>query len=144
MKTFRLLIAILITMPVFVSCVTNSGNTVVPRVYSRGNLPRPPVGHFYVMGASHFGVLDLIVGFLQSRGLHAQIVADKRDIPNLRARQYIITHEYDLVSDDNIWRLDIRIVEFNPRGMDNQVAIGTATSSASTRALVHAVMARIL
>jgi hypothetical protein len=88
---------------------------------------------------------------------------------NTRTRHYIISHELDQVSEgerrggrsgrggidrpnitaeelerefmNETWRLVVRVLEFNPRGTDRQVAIATTTTTSYTpRELMYAVM----
>jgi len=141
------IIVIVLSVCVLVSC-TSTTVIRVPTVHSRGSLITNSNTLFYVMGDSAFGVSEIIVENLRSNRYTAEIVVDKRDIPvqqrSSRANQYIITHGYDIVSDEGIWLLDIRIYEFNPRGIDNQVAFGTTTSAAPTRILVSTILARLI
>jgi hypothetical protein len=106
------------------------------------------MSQFFVIGETLFGIPDLIVDFLKDNSFEASFISDVRDIPvnyrSDRITQYLITHEYDLVSDNGMWLLDIRIYEFNPRGTNSLVALGTTTSSSPTRTLVRSVLGRII
>jgi hypothetical protein len=135
----------LLILSLFASCAVTSNSALNPTVNTAGNITNSFGSHFYVMGNTHYGINNTIIEYIREKGLHAQVLNNKRDIPrDLNGRIYIITHEYDLVSEDNDWRLDIRIYLFNPRGMDTQVALGTTTSSSSTRSIVYAVLSRII
>ena len=141
-------IKILLVLSIFI--ITSCATTVVrqPTVHSRGAFTPHRDSQFYIIGETVFGIPDIIADVLRENRFDVQTISDIRDIPaNPRAEritQYIITTEYDLVSDNGMWLLDIRIFEFNPRGTNNQIALGTTTSSASTRTMVRAVMTRLI
>ena len=144
MKIIKVLL--ILSILIIVSCAT----TVVkqPTVHSRGALTPHRDSQFFVIGETLFGIPDIIADNLRENRFDVHTITDIRDIPTSpraeRITQYIITHEYDLVSDNGMWLLDIRIFEFNPRGTNNQIALGTTTSSASTRTMVRAVMSRLI
>jgi hypothetical protein len=141
-----------------------------PEVHVRVNFQTSPETHFYIIGSPRFGILNFIVENIQENGFTAEIVMDKRDIPDIprdsTTRVYVVTHEYDRVSGsgtrgprdsmsrpqnvsnnldnefiDATWRLNIRVFEYNPFGTDRQVAIATTTAySYTAKELVDAVL----
>jgi hypothetical protein len=174
MKNIRTLLAFFVLITLLVSCALIPDALIFgsPDVFARVSFQISPDIHFYVIGSPRFGILNFIEEHIQNQGFTAEIVMDKRDIPeparDSRTRHYMIFHEYDLVSENSgrrgprygrnvtsnslntmttveeTWRLNIRIVEFDPRGFDRQVAIATSTANLFTaKELVDAVLAEI-
>ena len=102
-----------------------------PEVFTRGSFQTTPNTHFYILGSPRFGMLTYMEDNLMMKRLSAEIVMDKRDIPepasNSRTRYYIISHEIDQVSEGerrgrgprgNIDRLNITAEELEREFMN--------------------------
>ena len=106
--------------------------------------------HFYVVGSPRFGINTLIEEKIITLGFQVEVLSDKRDIPRLTPResdlgikQFIVAHEFEHNETTNLWRLEVRLFEFNPRGVDNFLGRAFATDLATSRALVDAVVGRL-
>ena len=106
--------------------------------------------HFYIVGSPRFGINNLIEEKIVSLGYHVEVLSDKRDIPrltpresDLRIKQFIVAHEFEHDETTNLWRLEVKLFEFNPRGVDAFLGRAFATDLATSRALVDAVVGRL-
>jgi len=107
--------------------------------------------HFYIVGSPRFGINNLIEEKISSLGFHAEVLSDKRDMPRLSLhesdlgiKQIIVAHEFEHNEVSNLWRLEVRLLEFNPRGVDTFLGRAFATDLATSRVIVDAVVGRLL